>query len=182
MKRGQYKLRKAHVGLTCSFWMLATAFGLLGWTPGDVTEGQPFCGMVFELRQLSRNTMITSVKYIFLFWPCCIHQSRSAFTTGHDLLATPLKKKEKFEQEYSRAIPVDADCEKNGNMWASITSIALSTSWASLSYQRENFESNDYITFKNTVPSGMKTPYRLWWREYECLINWPWPRWPVQQV
>lgn len=31
-------------GHTCSFGMLATAYGLLGCTFGEVTEGQPFCG------------------------------------------------------------------------------------------------------------------------------------------
>lgn len=29
-------------GLTCSFCTLATALGLLGWTPEEVTEGHPF--------------------------------------------------------------------------------------------------------------------------------------------
>lgn len=32
----------ARNGLTCSFGMSATASGLLGWTPSEVTEGHPF--------------------------------------------------------------------------------------------------------------------------------------------
>ena len=35
-------------GHTCSFGMLATAYGLLGCTFGEVTEGHPFCNRYDE--------------------------------------------------------------------------------------------------------------------------------------
>lgn len=77
--------------LTRSLTAFATAFGLLGWTLGEVTDGQPFYGVTVNMisKMVKQLLMRTSSKYIFFPSPCWMNQLRSFITKGHDAFATP---------------------------------------------------------------------------------------------
>ena len=81
-------LIKWYGGHTCSFGMLATAYGLLGCTFGEVTEGHPFCNRYDEYQSALKRGIHTSSQYIFFPFPCCMNQSRFlSMTMGHEAFA-----------------------------------------------------------------------------------------------
>lgn len=80
--------------------MFATASGLLGCTPSEVTDGQPFYGVdedgkVRNRRITAGSAVLTSSKYIFLPFPCWMNQFRSFSTKGHALSAGEPQRREK---------------------------------------------------------------------------------------
>ena len=132
--------------LTCSFCTLETAYGLLGWTPSDITDGQPFCDIT-KLRQTRSSQAnlpaenFTSSSHSFFFRSFAWNHSILVNTRGQDSLAIIRKgPRTKFYASSNCAIilsrkifgylPVDALKSKKGKTCALTIEPILCMIWS----------------------------------------------------
>jgi hypothetical protein len=121
---------------TCSFGISETAKGLLGCTLGEVTEGHPFwfqrSSVVTDHYKKIASIFITYLVEIHLLAvamvnePVQVIENQRPGVVSYRILSIEVMPR-RYKQ---KKLPVDAFCEKNGNMWMLMESIASKTSWA----------------------------------------------------